>query len=82
MNRRNIILGAMAVAGSGVSLVALVGHVANRNKLKNQQDLKRRIASDYQNARTVVVDRWVIADSEAELLDNMAVDALSTGAGS
>ncbi len=74
MKRRFVIAAAGAVAATGAAaflaqkFLHTVDLFSGSSDCDGMVDLRNRIAADFQNDRTVITDRWVLARSEAELL--------------
>ncbi len=86
MKRRSLFTGALAAVSVGVGAGLFLARDALRIDERfarwpacdGERDVRGRIAADYRDARVVVSDRWVLAESEAELLDQIARDGVAS----
>ncbi len=79
----------IAIAGTGVTALGFTGHLtANGLKAlfsaceRARQAWRRRATADYQSGRTVVIDGWILSDTENELLEHAQGDSTDSTSGS
>lgn len=77
MNRRRAVTALLALAGAGAALLSLPGRIVNSTLLQGlrscsgRSQTADRIAADYVAGRTNLLDRWILSDTELELIEHL-----------
>jgi hypothetical protein len=77
MNRRRALTALLALAGAGAALLSLPGRVLNSPILhglrtcSGRSQTADRIAADYVEGRTGLLDRWILSDTELDLIEHL-----------